>query len=174
MNSRTEPQQTWFDWAEAHIAGHKAARSASQEDFSPSSTLLLTRSVEAARSLGCDAIGVEHLLAAFLKGGGGRVFEILGSVGFSLETLRPEIERRWGPRVPNADPLAILPYTPRCRRVVERARNRARRQGGRLVEPEDLFLELLSEREGLVAELLGRMGVSPASLREGLLSIEGT
>jgi hypothetical protein len=44
------------------------------------------------------------------------------------------------------------------------------RESERLVEPEDLFLALLDEKEGLVAELFQRAGVSVASLRETIKS----
>jgi ATP-dependent Clp protease ATP-binding subunit ClpC len=159
--------QTWFAWAKTFLAG-RYVLSTWRKCLSASSIIVLTESAETARSLGCDAIGVEHLLAGFLKIPEGRVFPLLNSANISLEALRSEIERRWGPRLRNVDFLS-LPFTPRCRRVVERAWERARHERVRLVEPEDLFLELIEEQEGLVAELFQRTGVKVASLREDII-----
>ena len=166
-DNRGQKPQTWFDWAEALVSERRTASSKRWDGYSASSIVVLTESERAARSLGCDAIGVEHLLAAFLKCDAGRVSQPLRSVGLSLEMLRKEIEQQWG-LGHRAVEYECIPFTPRCKRVVERACERARLESARLVEPEDLFLELLDEKEGLVAELFRKAGVDAAALREAI------
>ena len=167
MKVRTQKPPTWFDWAESFIAKGKGSLASRWVGYSASSVVVLTEAEKEARSLGCGAIGVEHLLAGFLSCEGGRVFTLLHSVGLSLETVRAEIRRLWESR---RDVVVYdwIPFTPRCKRVVERAGDLTRLDFLQLVEPEDLFLELINERKGVVAELFRRVGVNAASLREAV------
>jgi ATP-dependent Clp protease ATP-binding subunit ClpC len=56
-------------------------------------------------------------------------------------------------------------YTPRVRRALALAWDEARRDGAAAVAPEHLLRGLLRERDGVAAQALRRLGLTPAALR---------
>lgn len=62
-------------------------------------------------------------------------------------------------------PEPVDPYTPRVRRALALAWDEARRAGAGAVAPEHLLLGLLRERDGVAAQALRRLGLTPAALR---------
>jgi ATP-dependent Clp protease ATP-binding subunit ClpC len=164
MSSENDTQMDWFDWAESSLANRKARDTEWHASFSPCAEQVLELATQAALSLKHDAVGAEHLLAGVLKLNSGRAAAVLRRAGLTLPTLRQEIESEWGVSEQNKVERPIA-YTPRCRALIERARARIRGLGGVRVEVEDLLLELLSEKDGLPAQIFRRRAIDVAAIK---------
>ena len=80
--------------------------------------------------------------------------------------LKEEIETDRGVVKPKKVDGAI-PYTPRCKGIIKRARARARDRGVR-VEVEDLLLELLAESEGLPARIFRKRAIDVEKIKSAI------
>jgi ATP-dependent Clp protease ATP-binding subunit ClpA len=82
----------------------------------------------------------------------------------TLPALREEIESAWGVSEHNKVKRPI-PYTPRCRGIIERTQARIRGLSGVRVEVEDLLLELLAEQGGLTAQIFRRRAIDVEAIK---------
>ncbi|HWA24102.1 MAG TPA: Clp protease N-terminal domain-containing protein [Lacunisphaera sp.] len=166
MKSSEEPPKDWFAWAEAEIADWKARAAVPDETFSPEAVRVVELAARAARSLGHNYVGAEHLLAGIMKQGSGAGVAALERAGLTLPGLREEIESGQ-PSVPRQSSAGSIPYTPRWKGIIQRARTCARGAGAR-VEVDDLLRELLVEKEGLPADIFRRRAIDVEKLRAEL------
>lgn len=171
MNAPEQVENDWFDWAEAHRTDWKAQdarqRVAALEWRAAISTdtgQVLEFAQQAALSLGHDAVGAEHLLAALLKLNRGTAAQLLKDAGLSLPALRMEIETDRGL---GAARRQDIPWTPRASGIMQRARAVAQAES-RLVEPEDILFELLGEKAGFPARLFSRRTIDGTKMRSDL------
>jgi ATP-dependent Clp protease ATP-binding subunit ClpC len=133
--------------------------------FSDRARRVIDLSAEAARGLGHDFIGTEHLLIGLLKEGDGGAIEALKRCGAEPEAFLAEIEANL------ATGAAIqqkgdIPLTPRVRSVLSRANDEAGRTGAPRVGTEHLLLGLAGEREGVAAQILATHGITLERLHE--------
>lgn len=169
MNSENVTQRDWFDWAGTCLANWKLRDAKWNESFSPAAMQVLSLATQAALSLNHNAVGAEHLLAAVLKFNSGQPSTALELTGLTLPALREEIEAAWGVREQNVVTLRIA-YTPRCRRIIERAQGKVRRLGRTRVEVEDLLLEILADGDGLPAQIFRRRAVNVEAIRKAVIT----
>jgi len=167
MSSENDTQMDWFDWAEASLANRKARDTEWHASFSPCAEQVLELATQAALSLKHDAVGAEHLLAGVLKLNSGQAAAALRRAGLTLPALREEIESALGVSEQNKVKRPI-PYTPRCRGIIERAQARIRGLGGVRVEAEDLLLELLAEQDGLPAQIFRRRAIDVEAIKSAI------
>ena len=142
--------------------------------------------VEEARTLGHDSVGDEDLLLGILRvdegmGAGAlsasgvtleaarreseaMLSEALDSVGILLEDVRREAGDTFDMRIPRS---RRIPFSPRAKKVLERALREAVRLRDGHIGNEHVLLGIL-RTEGTAVRLLARLGVSPQALEERL------
>jgi ATP-dependent Clp protease ATP-binding subunit ClpC len=153
-------------------------------------------SVEAAfqeaRMLGHDSLGDEDLLLGILRSDEGIAAEALSSLGVTLEAARDECEGMLSDALTSigisledirreagdAFDMSLpddrkIPYSPRAKNVLVRARKEMRRLGDSYLGTEHVLLGILGNDDGTAVRVLGRMGVSPEALEERLFELRG-
>ena len=115
-----------------------------------------------------EYIGTEHILVALAKEGSGVAATVLKNFEIDLRKIRLEVEKRVvaGPELVR---MGKLPQTPRSRKVIEHAIAEAEGLRDNHVGTEHLLLGLLSEEEGLAAQVLVGLGLSLQSVREAVI-----
>ncbi len=154
------------------------------------------RSVEAAfdeaRMLGHDSLGDEDLLLGILSAGDGIAAEALSSMGVTLEGAREESEamlsealssigisleevrREAGDNFDMSIPeYRKIPYSPRAKNALVRARKEMRRLGDNYLGPEHVLLGILGNEDGTAVRMLTDMGVSREILEDRLFELRG-
>ena len=154
------------------------------------------RSVEAAleeaRMLGHDSIGDEDLLLGILRADEGVAAEALSSLGVTLEDAREESEGMLSDALSSigisldevrreagdAFDMSIpderrIPFSPRAKKVLERALREAVRLRDNHLGTEHVLLGILGNEDGMAVRMLGRMGVSPEVVEGRLFELRG-
>jgi len=152
------------------------------------------RSVEAAfeeaRMLGHDSLGDEDLLLGILRSGEGigaqalaslgvtpeaaqeesevMLSDALSSIGISLEEVRREAGGSFEMRIPDD---RKIPFSPRAKNALVRARKEMRRLGDTHLGTEHVLLGILSNEDGAAVRMLKRLGASPETLKERLFEL---
>jgi hypothetical protein len=133
------------------------------ERFRPDARRAIVLATEEAQRLGQPHIGPEHLLIglAGLPEGAGQV---LAAFDVSREAVRSELMDIVGSH--NKDPAARhLPFLASTKRILEGGLREAQRTGDTEVGSGSLLLSLIRDSDGLVMQLLARLGVSPEAVR---------
>lgn len=123
-----------------------------------------------ALAMGHDVIGTEHLLLGVLDDLDSVTSQMLYSANINPEDLRHQIEtlvERGQPR----EKMVDLPLSPRAKRVLDIAMREARGMGINYVGAEHILLGLVSEGEGLAAQVLGNAGISLPRLRKEIQNL---
>jgi hypothetical protein len=131
--------------------------------FSGDAREAMARAQEEATTLNHSAIGTEHLLLGLLRTEPGVAARLLTAVGADLEHVRMSIETLVGREQDSRPPP--LPVTPRLKKVLELARQEAKRLHSTHIRSEHLLLGLAREGGGLAARLLAELGVGHEHLR---------
>jgi ATP-dependent Clp protease ATP-binding subunit ClpA len=149
------------------------------------------RSVEAAfeeaRMLGHDSLGDEDLLLGILRSGEGRGAQALASLGVTLDGAREESEEMLSAALSSigisfeeilresGEALEMripddrkIPYSPRAKNVLVRARKEMRRLGDNHLGTEHVLLGALHDRHGMSVRILAGLGVSAAEIEDRL------
>jgi ATP-dependent Clp protease ATP-binding subunit ClpC len=143
-----------------------------------------------ARMLGHDSLGDEDLLLGILRADEGIAAEALSSlgvtlddardeceemlsdtlssIGISLEVIRREAGEAFGMSLPDD---RKIPYSPRAKNVLVRARKEMRRLGDNHLGTEHVLLGILGNEDGAAVRMLERLGVSPEALEERLFEL---
>jgi ATP-dependent Clp protease ATP-binding subunit ClpC len=167
MSSANETQKDWFDWAETSLANWKARDAEWHGSFSPSAEQVLNFALQAALSLKHDAVGAEHLLAGILKFNSEHTATALRQAGLTLPALREEIQSARG--IGQQEQVERrIPYTPRCKGIIDRAQARVGSLKGVRVEVEDLLLELLAEKDGLPAQIFRKRRIDVQAIKSAV------
>jgi len=124
-----------------------------------------------ALALGHDVIGTEHLLLGLVAEGEGVAAQVLRNAGLDLSEVRSRVEAAVGKGHPREKPLD-LPLSPRAKRVLDLAMREAeaRNMGVNYVGTEHILLGLLSEGEGVAAQVLTGMGLEIQAVREEIIA----
>ena len=134
--------------------------------FSVDAREAMVRAQEEAGALNHSYIGTEHLLLGVFRAEDGLGARLLASVGADLEHVRHSIEVLVGTgESAHAPPL---PVTPRLKKVLELARQEAKRLHSTHVRSEHLLLGLAREGGGLAARMLAEFGVGYEHVRRRL------
>ena len=160
--------------------------------FTDKSRASVEAAFEEARMLGHDALGDEDLLLGILRVDKGIAAEALFSLGVTLEAAREESERMLSDALCSigisfedvrreageAFDMSLpgdrkIPYSPRAKDALVRARKEMRRLGDKPLGSEHVLLGILSNEDGTAVRMLDRMGVSPESLEERLFELRG-
>ena len=94
--------------------------------------------------------------------------DALSSIGISLEEVRREAGDAFDMSIPED---RKIPYSPRAKDALVRARKEMRRLGDDYLGTEHVLLGILSNEDGTAVRMLGRMGVSPEALEERVFEL---
>jgi ATP-dependent Clp protease ATP-binding subunit ClpA len=140
------------------------------EQFTDRARKVMQLANQEAQRFNHEYIGTEHILLGLVKEGSGVGAEVLKRLGIDLRKVRLEVEKitvsGQGPF-----PTDKLPSTPRAKKVIEFAINKARGLNHNHVGTEHLLLGLLDEKEGVAAQVLFSLGVSVDRVRREVLQL---
>ena len=120
-----------------------------------------------------EYIGTEHILLGLVREGTGGGATALKDLGISLEQIRGDVEYL-ATTGPDMVTLGKLPQSPRAKAVIELAINECRSLGHSYIGTEHLLLGLIGEKEGIAAQVLGKLGVSLERTREAVVELAKT
>ena len=166
----------WFDSAHALLSEWKsrdAARKTAAEGFAkrftPRARRALDLAFKEAERLNHNFIGTEHVLVGLvgLRDEGVAV-KVLKDLGLDLEAARREVEKRVGIG-PEQIKVGFLPFTPRMKKVLQEAKKQAKALNHTYVGTEHLLLGLLSESEGVAAQVFKHFNIAAEQMGKELL-----
>jgi excisionase family DNA binding protein len=130
---------------------------------------VLTLAQEEARSFQHDYIGTEHLLLGLVREEEGVASQVLRNLGIKVDQVRQAIEAviGRGERIV----LGELGLTPRAKKVIELARDEARRLMHHFIGTEHILLGLLREGDGIAAGILENFGLHLEQVRTETLRV---
>ncbi|GLW08350.1 hypothetical protein Misp01_34800 [Microtetraspora sp. NBRC 13810] len=138
------------------------------ERFTEPARRVVVLAQEEARRLGHGHIGTEHILLGLAGEEGGLAAGILRGWGLDRDRLRGEVERV----VPRgrAGTAEHMPFTPRCKKVLELALREAILLQHQHIGTEHILLGLIREGEGAATQALARTGLTVKTLRDRVLA----
>ena len=141
------------------------------ERFTDRARRVVVLAQEEARLLGHAYIGTEHLLLGLIAEGDGVGAKALEQLGVELHKVRAEVERIIGKG--GAVPAGHIPFTPRAKQVLELSLRESLHLRHNYIGTEHVLLGLLAEGEGVAAQILVRLGLTPDGIRATVLELLG-
>jgi len=144
------------------------------ERFTDRSRKVMQLSNQEAQRLNHEYIGTEHMLLGLIKEGSGVAANVLKNLDLDLNKCRVEVLKLVSPGPgPAVIIMGKLPMTPRTKRVLESAIQSALDLNHNYVGTEHLLLGLVTEREGIAAQVLMNFNVTVETVREEVLNLLG-
>jgi ATP-dependent Clp protease ATP-binding subunit ClpC len=140
--------------------------------FTERARRVLALAKEEARRLGHDFVGTEHIVLGILREGSGVAVTVLKRLNLHADLIREATEEIVG-RGPHILNFGDISFTPKARRVLELAIEEARNLGHNYVGTEHLLLGVLSEKEGMGAQILSDLGINIEKARKEIIQIQG-
>jgi N-acetyl-gamma-glutamyl-phosphate reductase len=141
------------------------------EHFTDRARKVMILAHQEAQRLNHEYIGTEHILLGVVKEGSGRGYAALKALDVDLRKVRLEVERlvKMGP-----DPISItkFPQTPRAKRALDLAIEESKALNHNYIGTEHLVLGLIREHDGVAAQVLRNLGVTPQAVRDGILRMD--
>jgi ATP-dependent Clp protease ATP-binding subunit ClpC len=160
--------------------------------FTNKSRTSVEAAFEEARMLGHDSLGDEDLLLGVLRADEGIAAEALSSLGVTLEDARDECEGMLSDALSsigisledirreagdafhmNLPDDRKIPYSPRAKNALIRARKEMQRLGDKHLGTEHVLLGIVGNENGTAVRMLGRLGVSLEALEARLFELRG-
>jgi ATP-dependent Clp protease ATP-binding subunit ClpC len=139
------------------------------ERFTDRARRVVVLAQEEARILSHNYIGTEHILLGLLREGEGVAAKALESLGLHLEAVRQQVEEIIGKG--QQAPSGHIPFTPRAKKVLELSLREALQLGHDYIGTEHILLGLLSEGEGVAAQVLVRLGADLKRVRQQVIQL---
>jgi ATP-dependent Clp protease ATP-binding subunit ClpC len=137
------------------------------ERFTDRARKVVVLAQEEARGLGHNYIGTEHLLLGLCAEGTGVGAVVLEDAGLSPPMLRADVQRIIG-EVSGA-PQGQIPFTPRAKKVLELALREALKLSHNYIGTEHILLGIVTEGEGVAAQILVSHDLGPEEVRARVL-----
>ncbi|MDO0823686.1 ATP-dependent Clp protease ATP-binding subunit [Desulfosporosinus nitroreducens] len=125
---------------------------------------------DAAKRMGHQVIGTEHILLGLIQEGEGIAAQALTGMNLDLAKIQNQIEQITGVGQPSKGEVG---FTPRVKRVLELANEEAHRQEVNYIGTEHLLLGLIMEGEGIAARILANLNVSPERVWKQVVKLLG-
>ncbi len=136
------------------------------ERFTEKAIKVILLAQEESRRMGHNFVGTEQLLLGLVGEGTGIAARVLKKEGVTLKSARVEVERIIGR---GQGFVAVeIPFTPRCKRVLELSWKESRKFHNNFIGTEHLLLGLLEENGGVAIQVLGALAVDLKSLRNAV------
>jgi ATP-dependent Clp protease ATP-binding subunit ClpC len=137
------------------------------ERFTDRSRRVLVLAQEEARQLNHSFIGTEHILLGLIHEGDGVAARSLDSLGITLRAVRERVEEAIG--MTGTVPSSAPPFTPRAKKVLELSLREALQLGHSYIGTEHMLLGLVSEGDGVAAQVLVSLGADLARVRQQVI-----
>jgi hypothetical protein len=143
-------------------------RSGLFQRFSPRARSGVAAAQEAARSLGHDSIGTEHVLVGILGDPDSIAAKVMARWSVTGDDVLADIERRVG-RGTGPAPTGHIPFTAGSKKALELALREALGLGHNYIGTEHVLLGLSRADDGLATVILADRSITPDALRTGVL-----
>lgn len=130
--------------------------------FTQKANDVMNSAIAISSQMGHTYVGTEHLLLALVEEGTGLAAAVLSDAGVKADELRDKIETTIGVGAPSV--VTVEDFTPRTKRVMQKAVIIASRIGHSFVGTEHLLLAILSDNDSYSVKFLRELGVSQDSL----------
>ena len=147
-----------------------------QYRFTKSASKAVSAAADAAQDAGQRYISTEHLLLGLLRAKDGLASQVLVKNNVSEEKLILLIDSLVGGVAveDEGEPLFLINYTPRSRRVLELSAREASRFGADKISTEHLLIALLNEKDCVAVRLLTTLGVNISRLYKDIVAAMGS
>lgn len=139
--------------------------------FTERARKVLTLADQEAKRLGHGYIGTEHLLLGLVHEGEGVAAKALGTLNIDLDSVRGAVEAMIGRG--DETEAGEMTFTPRAKKVIELSMAEAQTLGHNYIGTEHLLLGLISEGEGVAAQVLAKMGADINAVRQRVIELLG-
>jgi ATP-dependent Clp protease ATP-binding subunit ClpC len=141
------------------------------ENLSEHAKEILQSAARLAAEMGRREVDTEHLLLALTESDVVRT--ILGQFKVSPDELRRQIEAEAPQTADERTEEGEIGVTPRVKDALSRAFAASRDFGHSYVGPEHLLIGLAEEGEGIAADVLRRLGLTPQAIRQQVTKVVG-
>ncbi|MGH9214021.1 MAG: Clp protease N-terminal domain-containing protein [Acidimicrobiales bacterium] len=124
---------------------------------------------QAARDLGHNYVGTEHILLALYTDSGSIAAKALASWEISRDEVVAEVEQRIGRG--GVVPSGHIPYTPRAKKILELSLREALSLGHNYIGTEHILLGVVRVDDGIGGQILGDRGVTSDQARQTIVSL---
>ena len=149
------------------------------ENFTERLRAVLTLARQEAQKANSEYIGTEHMLMGVVKNVGGIGFKVLQKLnvrekelGEEIHVILRELHKKFPPSDTPVDRDKIM-FSPRAKGVLDIAREASASLGSPVIGTEHLLIALSKESEGIAAQALLRLGVTPDMVRDFVLEALG-
>ena len=132
----------------------------------PETLSIMKFAKEEARRIGRNVVGTEMFLLGIIAEGTSVAFEVLNDLEITMKDARLVVEHLVGYGDEYFD--KEITFTPRAKRVLERAWLSAKKSGKQKIEAVDLLLAILDEPTSLGMKALDNLGVDAVEIRHGI------
>lgn len=139
--------------------------------FTAMANQALNEAIASAERLGHTYIGSEHLLLGLIEIGNGVAYTLLNKKGVTADAVKALIEDTVG--VGNRSSLTPNHFTPRAKKVLERAISGCKEMSEAKVGTEHILLGILSETDNYAIRFLHELGVDVPALAHDALDAAG-
>ncbi|HMG44081.1 MAG TPA: Clp protease N-terminal domain-containing protein [Acidimicrobiales bacterium] len=136
------------------------------ERFTDKARRVVVLAQEESHRLGHNHIGVEHVLVALVHDDESLAGGALADLGVDLPGARAAVEDLVGRG--DGTPSGHIPFTPAAKRTLELSLREALSLGHSYIGTEHLLLGLVKELEAEESDLLPRLDLSPAQVRQAV------
>jgi len=135
------------------------------EKFTDRARKVMQLANQEAQRFSHEYVGTEHVLLGLIKESAGVAANVLKGLDIDLRKVRLEVEKliQSGPDMVL---MGKLPMTPRAKKVLELAMEAAKNIGHNYVGTEHILFGLVREQEGVAAQVLMNLGVTPKLVEE--------
>ena len=132
----------------------------------PETLMIMKLAKEEARRIGRNVVGTEMFLLGIIAEGTSPAFEVLNELEITMKDARIIVENLVGYGNEYFDKEIV--FTPRAKKVLERAWLSAKKANKQKIEASDLLLAILDEPNSLAMKALNQLGVDAVEIRYGI------
>ncbi len=132
----------------------------------PETLSIMKYAKEEARRIGRNVVGTEMFLLGIIAEGTSVAFDVLNELEITMKDARLVVENLVGYGDEYFD--KEITFTPRAKRVLERAWLSAKKAGKQKIEAADLLLAILDEPNSLAMKALDQLGADAIEIRHGI------
>ncbi len=139
--------------------------------FTEKANEAMNNAIQTASEYGHTFIGSEHILIGLLSVSGSMAANVLNEAGIELDETEAMLAKVQGKGIPTS--LNPNDFTPRSKRILQRAMMFAQKLGHNYVGTEHLLIALLNDRDSYAVKFITDCGGDVASILSGVLSAVG-
>ncbi len=136
------------------------------EKFTADSIKVITLAQEEARRLGHNFVGSEQILLGLISHDTSTASKLLKAKGITLKDARSEVEKIIGR---GSGFVAIIPFTPRAKKIIETAWKEARNLGHHYLGTEHLLLGVIAQDDGVSARVFENLNIEYKRMRTEII-----